>query len=110
MGVASRHRCLLVAGLVSFSQTLATAQDTGDAAKGRAFAQANCSQCHAVLTSQTFPPRAGVASFKAIANTPGMTALALTVWFRTSHPTMPNLVLNPDDRDDVIAYIRSLRD
>jgi hypothetical protein len=44
---------------------------------------------------------------------PGMTGTALAVWFRTSHPvlpkTMPNLVIEDDDMDNVIAYILSLR-
>ena len=56
------------------------------------------------------PESTGVATFKAIANTPGMTPTALAVWFQTSHPTMPNFILAPEDRDDVIAYIVSLRD
>jgi hypothetical protein len=41
-----------------------------------------------------------------------MTGTALAVWFRTSHPvlpkTMPNLVIEDDDMDNVIAYILSL--
>jgi hypothetical protein len=32
------------------------------------------------------------------------------VWLQTSHPNMPNLIVPPEDRDDVIAYILSLRD
>jgi len=39
-----------------------------------------------------------------------MSITALTVWSRTSHPTMPNLVIAPEDMDDLIAYILSLRD
>jgi len=31
------------------------------------------------------------------------------VWSRTSHRTMPNLVIEPADMDDLIAYILSLR-
>jgi hypothetical protein len=38
-----------------------------------------------------------------------MTAIALTVALQTSHATMPNIILSPDDRRDVIAYILSLR-
>jgi hypothetical protein len=48
-------------------------------------------------------------TFAAIAETPGMTGTALAVWFRTSHPTMPNLVIQEQDMEDVIAYILSLR-
>jgi hypothetical protein len=39
-----------------------------------------------------------------------MTAMALTVWFHTSHPTMPNIIIHGEDLDNIIAYILSLRD
>ena len=39
-----------------------------------------------------------------------MNRMALIVWFQSPHPNMPNLILEPGDRDDVIAYIVSLRD
>jgi hypothetical protein len=38
-----------------------------------------------------------------------MTGTALAVWFRTPHPTMPNFIFAPADRDNLIAYILSLR-
>jgi hypothetical protein len=53
---------------------------------------------------------AAAPTFRAIANTPGMTALALTVFLRTPHRSMPNLVIADSDRDNVVAYILSLRD
>ena len=34
--------------------------------------------------------------------------MALTVWFQSPHTNMPNLILEPAARDDVIAYIVSL--
>jgi hypothetical protein len=48
--------------------------------------------------------------FKDVANTSGMTATALTVWLQTSHPTMPNIILEPNDMSNVVAYILSLKD
>ena len=39
-----------------------------------------------------------------------MTATALRVWLQTSHPTMPNIMLAPNDMDNVVAYILSLKD
>ena len=45
-----------------------------------------------------------------LANTSGMTVRALTVWSRTTHPTMPNLAIEPTDMGNLIAYILSLRD
>ena len=87
---------------------VAGAQEVGDARKGLRFAEQICAECHAVKAGQTVPATAP--TFKAIANTPGMTAMALTIFFRTPHRDMPNLVLSDDDRDDVIAYIVSLRE
>ena len=49
------------------------------------------------------------ATFSAIAAMQSTTALSLDVFLRTSHPTMPNLVLSGTDRDNLIAYILSLR-
>lgn len=94
--------------------TVAGAQDGGDAREGLRYAQKMCAECHAVSAGEPRSPVADAPPFKAIANTPGMTGTALVVWFRTSHPllpkTMPNLVIEDDDMDNVIAYILSLRD
>jgi mono/diheme cytochrome c family protein len=84
----------------------AVAQQTGDAGRGLVYAQRQCSGCHAIAGGRL----AGIATFTEIANTPGMTPLALMVWFQTPHPNMPNLILDPRDRDDIIAYIVSLRE
>ena len=47
-------------------------------------------------------------TFQSVADTPGMTELALTVWMQSSHPTMPNIMLKPDELRNVVAYIHSL--
>jgi hypothetical protein len=39
-----------------------------------------------------------------------MKGTALRVWLSTSHPTMPNIVVEPPDMDNVIAYILTLKD
>ena len=92
------------------SASLANAQQLGDAGRGLAYAQRQCSGCHAVQAGQLGSPRPAIATFKQIANTPGMTRTALTVWFQSPHSNMPNLIVEPGDREDVIAYILSLRD
>lgn len=89
---------------------VADALDTGDASKGLAYAQKTCSTCHNVLRTDAPSPHRPAPPFKKIANTPGMTVTALTVWSRTTHPTMPNLIIDPEDMDNLIAYILSLRD
>ena len=49
------------------------------------------------------------APFPVLAATPGMTTIALTAALLTSHRLMPNIILQPDERRDVIAYILSLK-
>ena len=87
----------------------AQAQEAGDPRRGLAFAQRVCAECHAVLPTQSTSPRPELATFATIANTPGMTGTALAVWLRTPHKSMPDLMLEPEDRNNVIAYIVSLR-
>ena len=77
-------------------------------AEGHRLAQAWCQSCHAVE-----PNMAGffdeAPSFQAIAERNGTTALSLKVFWRTSHHTMPNLVIAPDQAEALSAYILSLR-
>jgi tetratricopeptide (TPR) repeat protein len=89
---------------------VADGQDVGDARKGLAYAQRVCAGCHNVLRSEATSDNRQAPPFKQIANTPGMSVTALTVWSRTSHSTMPNFVIDPADMDDLIAYILSLRE
>ncbi len=87
----------------------AMAQETGDPMKGAQFARAACYQCHAVEKGQDRSPNPDAPSFRRIAADHRMTALALHVWFQSPHPTMPNLMLRPYDKADLVAYILSLR-
>jgi tetratricopeptide (TPR) repeat protein len=89
---------------------ISDAQELGDAGRGLAYARKVCSTCHNVLNTEAPSPHRQAPPFKRIAATPGMSVTALTVWSRTTHPTMPNLIIAPDDMDDLIAYILSLRE
>jgi mono/diheme cytochrome c family protein len=82
----------------------AAAQDGGDVARGRGLVQADCLSCHGDPARR---PRAP--DFREVASMPSTTALSLGVFLRTSHPSMPNIILAPADLDDIIAYILSLK-
>ena len=86
----------------------AIAVELGNAAAGLKYAQKACSDCHAVErdTEMLFSQ---APSFQEVADTEGMTPRALVVWMSTSHPNMPDLIIPPDDMDNVIAYIMSLQ-
>jgi mono/diheme cytochrome c family protein len=80
-----------------------------DARKGEAFAQQWCSVCHAMRPDQA-SPRPGVPRFSDIAADPSTTDASLRGFLNTTpHMAMPKLKLTARDRDDVIAYILSLR-
>jgi mono/diheme cytochrome c family protein len=87
----------------------AQAQDA-DVVAGHALARQACIGCHVVEAGNSVRRRNAVGpAFQDIANTPGMTGMALHAFLTTSHPKMPNLILTPAEMDDVVAYILSLR-
>lgn len=100
-------RQIICTALLSMSVSHAFAQE-GDPLQGRQHAERLCANCHQIGAQRPPIPLAGP-SFLRVAKTKGMTGMALSVWFQTSHPTMPNIVVSPEVRADIIAYILSLR-
>lgn len=84
------------------------AQDAGNPKEGLRLSREACATCHAVEADQGRSPREQAPTFMRIAQTPGMTTTALTVALRTSHKTMPNIMLEPRELRDVTTYITSL--
>jgi len=99
---------VLVAVLADFVDP-AFAQHAADPAAGADYAKKFCTKCHALNRGEA-SPEPTAPPFGNVANTKGMTATALTVWLTTSHPTMPNIVIEPHDMDNVVAYILSLKE
>ncbi|MEJ2517072.1 MAG: cytochrome C [Methyloceanibacter sp.] len=99
---------ILLAAALALGPTGQGLAQEGDVAAGRAYAEAVCSKCHAVLPGEDLSSEFGATPFQELAETPGMTEYALSVWMQTSHPTMPNIILEQDELRNVIAYIRSL--
>ena len=94
--------------------TGALAQQIGDTRsdkinRGLTYAINHCSDCHAVRRGGSPSTEPKAPPFEAIAKTPGMTGRALALWLRTSHPTMPNIIVANAERDHLIAYILSLQ-
>ena len=75
---------------------------------GHRLAEAWCRDCH-VIEAATAGTRGSPPDFVAVANRPSTTALSLKVFFKTSHQRMPNLIIAPDQADDLANYILSLK-
>ena len=106
--IRRRYLGRMLFGLIVLASASAVAQEQGDAKRGEQVARDTCAACHAVVkgrasTNPLAPP------FAAIASSEGMTAIALNVALQTAHREMPNIMLERQERSDVIAYILSLK-
>jgi len=114
-GIGHLRSLILIAVLCSAPFANAIAQNSG---AGQNLAVQICSRCHAVLRGEGVTPNpeplpfskvGRPLPFEDIAKTPGVTAMALYAWLTSSHPTMPDIVLDKDDLGNVVAYILSLK-
>jgi mono/diheme cytochrome c family protein len=97
-------------GLAIVATPAAThAQGAPGVRDGKAIAEQVCSECHAVGSGRRPSPNGEAPPFTVIAETPGMTPIALTVALRTSHRNMPNIILSDDELKGIVAYIMSLQ-
>jgi hypothetical protein len=83
------------------------AQEVGNPDQGVRTARALCAHLVDKLPEQS--PNLIAPTFEHMANTPGMNSAALAAALRTSHESMPNIIITGGDLSDVIAYILSLR-
>jgi mono/diheme cytochrome c family protein len=84
-------------------------QSIGDVEQGLTLVRRACADCHAVERYRYISPHPDAPSFASIAPVRGMTSIALTVALRTSHETMPNIVLSDEELENVVAYLLSLK-
>jgi len=106
--------CAAFAALLGAACTTDHPVDAGPApnaaaARGYAFARANCAVCHATEPESRASIIAQATPFQILAERPGVTRIALAAWLNTSHPTMPNLVVEEGEADDLWAYLTSLK-
>ena len=98
---------LLAAVIVSLAANLAAAEEVGDPQAGFEYARDYCSGCHGISAEKSPNPKA--TRFREVADRPGITGTALVVWLQTSHPTMPNIVVEHQDLLNVVAYMLGLK-
>jgi mono/diheme cytochrome c family protein len=106
--VSIRKKGCAVAIIILFSVLAATGDAWAEAAKGETLSQSWCSQCHAVKPNQSSTNPAAP-RFADLAAEPSITEYSLRVFLKTPHPTMPNIIIKPDDMDDIVSYILSLK-
>lgn len=93
---------------VAFGASAMAPEGVGNSQAGYDYAKEVCAGCHGISLEAS--PLSEATPFRDVANRPGITGTALAVWLEASHPTMPNIVIEQDDKLNVIAYILSLKD
>jgi mono/diheme cytochrome c family protein len=106
--IGMRAALVTILGLLSIAAP-ALGQESGNAGRGLVYARQACSDCHAVAADQRVSPDPKAPSFQSVADTPGMTRIAVNVWLHSSHPTMPQLIIDAERIDDLAAYLATLR-
>ena len=84
--------------------------DESVVAAGKAFAEANCSPCHAVGADGD-SPRDGAPRFRELTRNYPIESLeeALAEGIVTAHPDMPQFEMSPDEIGALIAYLQSIQ-
>lgn len=78
--------------------------------RGRAFAQTNCARCHSI-DRQGPSPLAIAPPFRTLHKKYPVDTLAeaLAEGIDTGHPTMPMFTLEPDQINDLLSFLKSLK-
>ena len=101
---------LVLVALAGFAATAVhSAKADGDAKRGKLVAAKWCVVCHVIAPGAQRASASQPASFQEIADTPGFGAFALNVFFQTPHKEMPNFRITGELREDLVAYITSLK-
>jgi mono/diheme cytochrome c family protein len=93
--------------VIATATAAAAADDLSRSQAGHVYAETYCSKCHGIGAGPS--PLSQAPRFKDVAEQPGVTAMSLQAFLQSSHPTMPNIILEPEDMQNVIAYILSLK-
>lgn len=99
----------ILAAVVGAGPSALSDEVPGDVVAGRELAVKECSECHSISAEQRAMRLDQAPGFDEVAKKVQTTAISLRAFLQSSHPTMPNFVLNEVERDNVIAYILSLR-
>ncbi|HKM69676.1 MAG TPA: cytochrome c [Stellaceae bacterium] len=79
-----------------------------DPAAGKTLAEKWCAECHGIRTDR-LSPNLAAPTFPELAAEPSITEYSLRALLRSPHETMPHITFTPDQMDDIVGYIMSLK-
>ncbi len=84
------------------------ASSAADLIAGELLADKWCAQCHGVRADR-LGPNLSAPTFPELAAEPSITEYSLRALLRAPHETMPQITFTPDEMDDIVTYIISLK-
>ena len=94
---------------VALSIVLAPAVNSAaDLVAGELLADKWCAQCHGVRAGR-LGPNLSAPTFSELAAEPSITEYSLRALLHSPHETMPQIKFTPDQLDDIVGYIMSLK-
>ena len=94
---------------MAFFVVLAPApSNAADLAAGELLADKWCAECHGVRRGR-LGPNLAAPTFPELAAEPSITEYSLRALLRAPHETMPQITFTPDQLDDIVGYIMSLK-
>ena len=94
---------------VALSTMLApAASNSADLVAGQLLTDKWWAQCHGVRAGR-LGPNLSAPTFPELASEPSITEYSLRALLRAPHKTMPQITLTPDEMEDIVGYVMSLK-
>ena len=105
----NKRAAIRVSLAVALSIMLAPAASrSADLVAGELLAEKWCVQCHGVRADR-LGPNLAAPTFPELAAELSITEYSLRALLRAPHETMPQITFTPDEMEDVVGYILSLK-
>ena len=105
----SKRRAIGAGLAVAISMAMAALNGaSADAVAGQELAEKWCAECHGVRAGR-LGPNLSAPTFPELAAEPSITEYSLRALLRAPHETMPQITFTPDQLDDIVGYIMSLK-
>jgi cytochrome c len=96
-----------LAGAISVTMAVLNGA-SADAPAGKELAEKWCAECHSTRPGR-LSPNSAAPTFPELAAEPSITAYSLRAFLRSPHESMPQITFTPDQMDDIVDYILSLK-
>ena len=92
----------------AFATAVVVTGVSADPIAGKDLAEKWCVECHGIRADQ-LSPNLAAPTFPELAAEPSITEYSLRALLRSPHETMPHITFTPEEMDDIVDYIMSLK-